>query len=717
MSRREKMTERFRDLAVERIARISNDWLEVERGAHDAELVERMLREAHTLKGEARMLGFRLANDVVHAVEEVLHATTSQERRPTAEEGSRVLAGLDLVGVLVQAPVEGNEALATAVASFVAGDLSAMPLPSAPQVASESAPVAPPAADPEPPVSSPPDPAAESASRSAAGTTARGGLRVDQEQLDRLAALVNRVSRGEGGRRTEVRSLRRSLQPVLAALPPDVAELLRPLDLALRRLAERISEDVLLLDEVVDSVEALRYRPVGELFEAYPRAARDVAAQRGKQVQVVRSGEQVALDGEVLERIREPLVHLVRNAVDHGLETPEERVALGKDPVGTLWLGAVSLGNTVRIRVEDDGAGLDLGRIGRSAVSRGLLNEDEVSGLSASDLRDLIFRPDFSTRASADDVSGRGVGLDVVRTVVEGLGGTVSVAPRPDGAGTRFEVVVPLSTLLADVLLCRAGALRVALPVRDIQGLLHLQPTDVVQTPHGAAFPWRGELRPLADLGIILEQPRLLPAERLSVVVLELDEVVGGVAVEALEGQRRAVVRPLGSLAANVGPVRAAVPLEDGDLAVVPDVRELLREVTFRSRWRARSSAEKSRTVRILVVDDSDFTRDMLTGILREMGHSVVEAPNGRIGLDRFHEASPDLVFTDLDMPVLDGFGLLKALRAEGHTVPICVVSTHREPEYVERASELGADAYLVKADFDDDRLARTVQRLVGGQP
>ena len=710
------MIERFRGLAAERIARISNDWMEVERGVQDSELVERMLREAHTLKGEARMLGFRLANDVVHAVEEVLHTTTSEQRAPTPAEGSRVLAGLDLVGLLVQGPVEGDATLAAAVAAFVAGEVAEVPRPPQPtspssELAAEKPSEEPGRASPAATEATPEEPA-----RAVASATLRGGLRVDQEQLDRLAALVNRVSRGETGRRTEVRALRRSLQPILVALPPDAAELLRPLDLALRRLSERISDDVLLLDEVVDNVEALRYRPVGELFEAYPRAARDVAAQRGKQVQVLRSGELVALDGEVLERIREPLVHLVRNAVDHGLETPEERVARGKNPVGTLWLGAVSLGNTVRIRVEDDGSGIDLGRIGRSAVRRGLLNEDEVEGLSPADVRELIFRPDFSTRLTADDVSGRGVGLDVVRRVVEGLGGTVSVIPRPDGPGTRFEVVVPLSTLLADVLLCRAGALRVALPVRNIQGLLHLEPEDVVQTPHGAAFPWRGELRPLADLGIILDQPRLLPAERLSVVVLELDEVVGGVAVEAMDGQRRAVVRPLGSLAAKVGPVRAAVPLEDGGLAVVPDVRELLREVTFRSRWRARSHEENGRSVRILVVDDSDFTRDMLTGILREMGHEVVEAPNGRIGLDRFREASPDLVFTDLDMPVLDGFGFVKALRAEGHTVPICVVSTHREPEYVERASELGADAYLVKADFDDDRLARTVQRLVGGQ-
>ena len=327
----------------------------------------------------------------------------------------------------------------------------------------------------------------------------------------------------------------------------------------------------------------------------------------------------------------------------------------------------------------------------------------------------IVFRPGFSTARGGptNDLSGRGVGMDVVARTVAELGGRVSVGPRP-GGGTRCEALVPVSTLLADVVVCAVGEVTAALRVRDVVALVHLSPDEVEDTPHGAAFRFDGAMRPLADLALLLDQPRDFPTGTLPVLVLQQDEVVGGLAVREVLDQRRAVIHPLGPLARSAGPVHAAVTLEDGGVALVPDARRLLREVSLRSRWTAGDGEAARRSVRILVVDDSDFTRDMLVGLLRDMGHEVSEAANGELGLARHAEVAPQLVFTDLDMPVLDGFGFIEALRARGKNTPVCVISTHREPAYIDRASEVGADAYLVKAEFDDARLSRTIDRLVG---
>ena len=341
MSARERLIGRFREVAVERLTRLSNDWVALETDPSQAAITERLLREAHTLKGESRMLGFRLINDVIHAVEEVMHASLGAGRAATTDEAQRVVEGLDLCGALVPLDPAPAEPWPARVAAFVTvvdeegreapGEPSAVPAvsPNAKAAAREES-QAPAAPEPDP--SDAGAPAAQPAEPSQS-VGERRGLRIDQAELDALSTLAGRVARGQERRRRELIELRRALAELRPLLPAGAGSRLRGLDLALRRIAEGMAEDGLRLEHVNERVEAMRYLSVGSLFAAFPRVARDVAVARGRRVRVQRVGESVSLDGEVLERLREPLLHLVRNAVDHGIEDPDDRRrGQGKDP-------------------------------------------------------------------------------------------------------------------------------------------------------------------------------------------------------------------------------------------------------------------------------------------------------------------------------------------------------------------------------------------------
>jgi two-component system chemotaxis sensor kinase CheA len=502
-----------------------------------------------------------------------------------------------------------------------------------------------------------------------------------------------------------VRSLKRGIQDLLRT---DRDDYLR-VGHAIVDLRERVRE--------------LQMLPVSTLFDMYPRMVRDIAKSLGKQVRLVVEGASVELDRRVLDEIRDPMVHLIRNAIDHGVEAPQARQAAGKVPLGIIKLSARAEGDHVVIEIADDGGGIDPVGIRRSAVRKGLLTASEAEALTDEQAMNLIFAPGFSSKDQVSDLSGRGVGLDVVRDKVDRLEGRVSLSSEV-GGGTRIALRLPLTLALARVLLLRAGGLLVAVPSTMVEDVLRLPEPLVRRVETYEAMEWHARTIPLVSLANVLErqaQPGAKGAR--TVVVLSFEEHTVGFVVDALEGEREVVVKRLDQFLGRVPNVAGATLLSSGEIVVVMHVPQLIAStmgvspVRLRAKIKAPEEAapQQKRRRRLLVVDDSIIVRDMMKGVLDEAGFDVTLAIDGMDGLEKQLAGSFDLVITDVEMPRMDGFELTRSLKqnAQHANVPIIIVTTLDSPEAKERGLKVGASAYIVKNLLDMSQLVTTIERLI----
>jgi len=738
-SSREHLMGMFRSLAMERVERLNNDFVQLERTPDDKELAETVMRDIHSLKGEARMMGLHDINVVAHKTEDLIHLAHRRDFSIIREVSDLVLQGFDLLGALVQEDPEPgldpnafSAKVEAAVHAIEDGGLA--PTPEAPEMPPEVA-----AAGPAEEV--------EEAPRTVQGRKRDAFLRVGLKKLNRLTEvsgdLVFRHARAErtlgdlmaitvdsAATLQRGRSVMATLRDPNEATRVQLTTLITQLSELLvesQRLAlgaidlvaqarEQSFDDGLQVDALDSTVRDLRFLPIASLFATLPRAARDLAREQGKTVSVEVSGGAVEVDKQVLDLLAEPLLHLVRNCVDHGIEPPAERERAGKPAEGRVLLRALQVGSSVEITVQEDGYGLDLDRIRATAVERGLLNDEEAEILEDKRAADLIFLSGFTTRQEVTDVSGRGVGLSVVRKQVTALGGSLSVETTK-GMGTSFGLRVPISMVLSNALLVEVGDAYMAFPSDAVEQALLVQPEDVEVTGQGTVFKRDEERTPLADLGMLLGgSPTPTNGGGMPTIILAHEGRRLGLRVSRFRGEHQMVQRRLDPFVDGLRLVQGTVAMPGGELALMLRVPQVMREAMFRSLWSAKpAEAKEARKQTILVVDDSEFTRDMVASLLRDLGYAVVEAVNGQQGLEKVQEHRPDLVLTDLSMPVLDGFGFLEQLRSlsgQGE-VPVVVLSTRGSPEDKRRASELGADGYLVKSDFREDALARTVRRFL----
>ena len=543
---------------------------------------------------------------------------------------------------------------------------------------------------------------------------------------DRLAQDFVRVPTGVLGRMTRlVADLQRrqeAMEAQLREMSEQVSAALLP---KVRQLRDQSFEAHLRLTEVQDTLRQLGLLEVGLLFQRYPAAVRTLAREQSKRVRVVLEGTQVAVDKRVLDRIDDALLHLLRNSVDHGIEAPENRRAAGKKEHGTIILRARQIGAEVEIQIEDDGCGVDVQAVRESAKRRGLLPPDQVDELDDEATLQLVFQPGLSTREEVSDLSGRGVGLDVVKQEVEDLGGSVHLATR-EGHGTTFTLRLPISISLSKLLLVEASGQPWAIPSNQIDGLLRIGPDSIERAGEGLVVI-SGEGRiPLTDLRALVsneegKREEDVAARRMNVVVLSHAGQRLAIRVDRFLKEYEAVQRSTGEFLAGARLIHGALVMEGGRPALVLNVPELLRrfgegQVRYASRLPRRMEVESRK---ILIVEDSELTRDMLVHAASRLGLEIYEAVNGREALKTVDSVVPDLVLTDLDMPVMDGFDLIAALRARDETerIPIVVLSTRGSEEDRRRAAEAGADAYLVKTSFTEASLKSVVERFLPETP
>ena len=726
--------------------------LALERNPTQADQLEACMRAAHSLKGAARIVGVDAGVSVSHVMEDCLVSAQEGRLYLLPEHIDALLQGTDL---LMRIATPGNTVSTADVEAYVALmnrllDPSQIPAPVVAPVFDVSQLLLAPQPQAPQPTFEPPlaaEPAQRPQRRTESGERV---LRVTAERLNSLLDLSSKslvetqrlkpylatLQRLKRIQSTSLRALDSlSDQLKVVGLSHEAQEALAE---ARRLLAESqhvLSEQTAELDEfgwqasqraqlLYDTALACRMRPFADVLAGQERMVRDLGRSLGKQIRLEIEGEKTQVDRDVLEKLEAPLTHLLRNAVDHGIELPEQRLLAGKPVEGLIRLRASHQAGLLVLELSDDGAGVDLERLRRTIVERQLSTEATAAQLSEEELLTFLFLPGFSLRDTVTEVSGRGVGLDAVQHMVRLLRGAI-VLEQTGGQGSRFHLEVPLTLSVVRSLVVEVGDEAYAFPLAHIERMRDLQPDDIVQLEGRQHFWHEGRHVGLVAASQLLQRP---PSqnddETLNVVVIRERDVVYGVAVERFIGERTLVVLPLDPRLGKVQDISAGALLDDGSPVLIVDVEDMLRSVDKllntgrleRIDRRNRHTAELARK-RILVVDDSLTVRELQRKLLLNRGYEVAVAVDGMDGWNALRAEHFDLLITDIDMPRMDGIELVTLLRRDNRlqSMPVMVVSYKDREEDRRRGLDAGADYYLAKASFHDDALLDAVVELIGG--
>ncbi|MDQ3267094.1 MAG: response regulator, partial [Myxococcota bacterium] len=478
-----------------------------------------------------------------------------------------------------------------------------------------------------------------------------------------------------------------------------------------RKLGADVGDFGQKLSELDEDLFSLRMQPVKTVLAPLNRAVWEQAQQTGKQVRLELTGAEVALDRRVLQELKDPIVHLVRNAVDHGIETPQARVGAGKSPEGVLRIDVEQRSGTVVVSFADDGGGVDLERVRARGVERGLLSASSAASASEDQLLELLFAPGFSTRAEVSLTSGRGVGLDVVKENVLRMGGRVSISSRL-GEGTRIQLELPPTLATSQALLVEIQGHALGLPLSTVARALHRPPSErgADGTPVVEAFGQALEVRPLAELIGLATSSEYAGGS--AVVVIRTAGRLLAFSVDRLLGERELVVRPLPPELARIPHLSAATRLGDGRLAFLLQPRALAERTASP---RTATPADRKGRRRVLVADDSITTRSLHRQVLEAAGFEVETASDGEEALRLLRTRGAELLVSDIHMPRLDGLTLTRRIRNDPRlgALPVVLVSSLDSALDFANAKDAGASGYLPKGAYQRGELLKLVRGLL----
>lgn len=729
----------FRIEVDNQLAVFTESLLQLEKEGPTASVLESLMRAAHSLKGAARLVGVKPAERLAHVMEDCFVA--AQQGLVQVNSGSIdiFLEASDLLRRIseqeegtfddfVFQPEIGYEDLLLRLAAAAQGQAPAQtPGGERPAPAPRKAP----APEPEAP-----------AQRDRS-------LRLGADRLDALVGLAGEVQVATGrlsGLTTSMIQLKRQIFELMESLSKAreglgekaveraVQQIRHAEDIAGRcsefvttRLEEIESYDrrmYALSSRLHQAVVSSRMCPFGEGVLGFPRMIRDLARELDKEVELVIEGRTTTVDRDVLERIESPLNHLLRNAVDHGIESREEREAKGKPALARITLRASHRSGMLALEVIDDGRGIDLDVLRESVVQKGLTSADMANRMSNEELVEFLYLPKFSTKSEVTTISGRGVGLDVVRNSVVELGGRLQLDYKA-GQGAHFLLMLPLTLSVSRNLLTDIAGEIYAFPLNRISSVSTLLREEISELQGKSLFTYRGHRVPLVTAHQILELPAPdLQNEDMCLVILSKGNQHYGLVVDGFLGEQDLVVQTLDGRFGKLKNVAAGSILEDGSPVLILDVEDLHLSIERicevgrldnvrrlerkQSSWRAR---------RILVVDDSITVREVERKILELKGYEVDVAVDGMDGWHAVRSGTYDLVISDVDMPRMDGIKLVSSIRSDPRLkgLPVMIVSYKDRQEDRVRGLEAGADYYLTKSSFDDDTFIKAVYDLIGG--
>lgn len=712
---------------------------EMTSGAELGDLLKELNRIAHSMKGAARAVGFSLVETIAHYMEEIFQHTRENGHGIAPNVADALYDGLDLIQNVMNRQENDADTLAQVI-----NNLETI-------VLAQATPTAPPAEEPKR-ESNPPT------EEVAAHIPTEETLRVSVRKLDQLMAEVSEllVVKMRGDLRykrlndlrqwvtrwqREWRSVRtayirlvRRINSIPYEWSEDLSTLIRFLETNQRYLAhahrdlnqvyQMLSADQLALtsltDTLQDHVSSLRMMPFETVFAALQRVTRDTARDLNKHAELVLVGGGVEIDKMVLDALKDPLLHLLRNALDHGIETPEARTAAQKPVLGHITIQAEGRGNELQIRITDDGQGVDLAKVRQKAVSADILTPAEADALDEVGVHALLFHSGFTTSDMVTPYSGRGLGMDIVKERVEALRGRISIASQR-GQGTTLTINVPVSLTRIRCILFRVGGEEYAIP--------SIMVARMVLIPRDERFSARGQPmitlnnRPTAvtALGDLLDAPTpSTETENAHILVLQTNERTVALEVDDLYNEMELVLKPLGRELANAPFVAGAALLGSGEVVLVLDAHDLIRKASGdtlpRRRQRLMPTTSTPRRIHVLIVDDSITTRTLEKNILEAAGFLVSVATDGTEAWAILQEDTlPDIVISDVEMPKMNGLDLTHRIKGDGRTrdLPVVLLTSLSKPEQREAGLRVGADAYLVKSRFDQDELLKTIHSVL----
>ncbi|MFZ5519406.1 MAG: hybrid sensor histidine kinase/response regulator [Candidatus Zhuqueibacterota bacterium] len=765
----------FKAEADEHLQKLNEGLLLLERESDESQrqaLFQELFREAHNLKGAARAVDFRQVEEIAHKVESLLSALKQKQVAITRPLIELMYSSLDVIGKLVELNFKENSThreifgvnqLLQALENGALGrafeldpdkmEVAAKPTPKENQ---EAAPRKKSTANgTKGPRKQNSDSAAGSTKSNPEGQLLAGQeieetIRVSTPKLNKLMARANELmeKKIEAEQRVielkqirdEIRRLYRDGAKSKSARYDDGATLdsyyfpatggdswlkgrlqiiASQMDDYYRKLSKDIKELSASTRNLQEEIKQVRMLPMATILSPFKRMIRDMAAETNKLVNVTFTGAETEVDKKILEDLKDPLTHLFRNALAHGIETPEQRRQLNKSESGVISFHVHQKGNQLVLELSDDGAGIDLEKIRTEAVSRKVVSPDELQEMKNHELIDLIFRPGFSTNSIITDLSGRGVGLDVVRQTAEKLHGVVHVKSEKN-KGTSFILKLPISLVTLQCILLVVAGRMFAIPTLAVDRIIRVSYEEIKFASGREMIELEGRPVAVVSLAKILELPEMHPGRfddnKISLIVVSVNETLIAFIVDRFIGNQEIVIKPLGKQLVRVRNIAGATILGDGQVVLMLNVSDLSRSATKMrlTSGRPKHEIETAQKKHVLVIDDSITTRTLEKNILEVAGYDVTTAVDGEDGLRMVNAMDFDAIVTDIQMPNMDGFEFTRQIKdnVRFKQIPVILVTSLDSKQDKERGIEVGADAYIVKKSFDQRSLLETLEQL-----
>jgi two-component system sensor histidine kinase and response regulator WspE len=736
------MLDLFRQDADSQLQSLTAGLLSLERNPVAVDALEACMRAAHSLKGAARIVGMNSAVGVAHAMEDYFTTAQRGEIRLDREMIDALLRGTDLLQRIVSSAQTNAQSVSDEHPETHAflSQLADMLLKVGERKGSVGDPPQPESIR-APAISEPEqlgNVSSVASNAAALRVTATdlnrllalaGEARVESRWLEPYAASLLRLKRLHHGASEALDQLRELLAGSmseavrirLAGIQDTVLSCHQLLGDGLVELERFGGRSINLAHRLYDAALSCRMRPFSDGVQRFPRMVRDLARSLDKEIRLEIIGAATQVDRDILDKLEAPLGHLLRNAIDHGIEAPEDRRVAGKSAEGQVSIEARHSAGALQIIVRDDGRGVDLERLRDRVVERKLTTSDTAADLSGTELLEFLLLPGFSLRDRVTDISGRGVGLDVVHAMVKQVHGAVRISTQP-GAGMQIHLQLPLTLSVVRALLFESGGEPYALPLAIVEHSLKLPRQRIVMLEGREHFEFGGRTIGLFSAHEVLAggEPRL-SSEELSVIVIGQGGHTRGLVVERFLGERELFVQVLDPRLGKLKDVAAAAVMEDGTPVLILDVEDLLRSLdraitSYRvSKLNAPTAVAHERK-RVLIADDSLTVRELQRKLLEASGYQVDMAVDGMDAWNAIRGAKFDLLITDVDMPRLDGIELVKLVKNDPQlaSLPVMIVSYKDHEDDRRRGLEAGADYYLTKGSFHDDTLVQAVADLIG---
>ena len=752
--------------AFELIEQIDHDLVELEANPEDLELLNRIFRVAHTVKGSSSFLNFDVLTELTHHMEDVLNKARKGELKITPDIMDVVLESVDMMkGLLESIRDNGSDAAAGIDIKNICASLTQISEGEAPSAAAE-APAAVPAPEPvkEPEPAAPAEEAAPEVSDAELSKLSDSEVEAEIERLLKVRKAedqARRASKGIAPKSPEEIAPATSAAPASAPKPAPSRErdadkkvpaassssavaqeqtirvevkrldhlmnLIGELVLGKNRLLkiyddveERYEGEKFLeeLNQVVSSLSLVttdiqlavmktRMLPIAKVFNKFPRMIRDLSRDLGKQIDLEISGEETELDKSIVEEIGDPLVHIIRNSCDHGIEDPETRKAMGKPEKGLVQLKAYNEGNHIVVEIVDDGKGLDADMLKSKSIEKGIITEREADAMSEKEAFGLIFRPGFSTAAKVTNVSGRGVGMDVVKTNIEKLNGIIDIESEV-GKGTVMKLKIPLTLAIIQSLLVGTQEEFYAIPLASVLETVRVPIDDIYTIDGKNVLRLRDEVLSLVRLSDVFGVEKVFDGgDHTYVVIIGVAEAKLGIIVDTLVGQEEIVIKSMGDYLQNIPGIAGATIRGDGRVTLIIDVgamMEMAKDIKVDIRAEIEDSTkakEKPSDYKVLIVDDSKMDRTIMQKALEPTGVTIIEATNGVEALNviKSGEHSFDAILIDIEMPRMDGYTLAGEIRkySKYRNLPLIAVTSRTSKTDRLRGVEVGMTEYITK--------------------